>query len=188
MATERTKITIQAFNDFMAQDAHADKRYELINGEIIEMSPVSFPHGKIVLRIGGAILVHAQKHQLGEVVTEVGTYRADDEQNVFAPDVAFYRVERFPQPAPEGFVPQMPDWAVEVVSPSDLNNKGKRIDAKISAYRAARVPLLWYVYPKRQTVEVYRPEQAMRIFTSGDILEATPVMPGFTLAVDALFA
>jgi len=185
MATERTKTTIREFIDFIAQNEQAGERYELINGEIVEMAPVGYPHSKTTIRLIRILGDYVEAGNYGEISTELGTFDQDNDKNLFAPDVAFYRAERFPEP--EGFLNILPDWVIEVVSPSDAHNKAARIDAKIKQYQAARIPLLWYIYPNRREIDVYRPDTPMQTYKVGDTISAADVLPGFSIEVKTIF-
>ena len=49
-----------------------DRRYELVEGRVICMSPVGFQHGRIVMQFGSLLHQHVQPRKLGVVMTEVG--------------------------------------------------------------------------------------------------------------------
>ncbi|HEY6506605.1 MAG TPA: Uma2 family endonuclease, partial [Vicinamibacterales bacterium] len=68
-----------------------DYRYELVRGRLIRMSPVAFPHGTMVMRVGFLLSHHLQSHPLGTVMTEVGFKLRSDPDTVRAPDIAFVR-------------------------------------------------------------------------------------------------
>ncbi len=58
-----------------------DVRRELVNGEVVEMTPVGGIHGEITLRIGRSLAEHVEQHGGGKVL--VG-------------DVAFVSSDRLP--------------------------------------------------------------------------------------------
>ena len=80
--------------------------------------------------------------------------------------------------------PVAPEWAVEVISPTD---KVVDIRKKRMIYRAAHI-LLWEIYPEDRTVDVYVPDQPVRTYTIVDTLDVGDLVPGFTLPVSELFA
>jgi hypothetical protein len=46
-----------------------DRRYELVEGRVICMSPVGFQHGRIVMQFGSLLHQHVQPRKLGVVMT-----------------------------------------------------------------------------------------------------------------------
>jgi Uma2 family endonuclease len=109
------------------------------------------------------------------------------EDSTFAPDVAVILKSRLPELPDDGFAPLPRDFAIEVVSPSDLKTP-KRIRDKIAEYERAKLPLVWWVYPARQEIDVY--EYGVKVRTAGisDTLDGGDVLPGFTLTVAKIFA
>jgi Uma2 family endonuclease len=161
-----------------------DCRCELIEGELIEMSPAGGEHGAIGWRLAAYLGPFILSRDLGEGYGSETGFRLGPE-TVLAPDAAFIRAERLP-PAGEdkGFLPLAPDWAVEVVSPSE---RPAATQHKVYLYLDAGVRLLWVIYPATRTVTVYSQEQPPRTLTVDDTLDGEDVLPGFTLPVLALF-
>jgi hypothetical protein len=96
-------------------------RYELVQGELRRMNPAGNVHGRIAVRITWRLAQYVEENRLGTVyAAETGFRLASDPDTVRAPDVAFVsqaRVEAVGEV--EGFWPEAPDLAVEVVSPGD---------------------------------------------------------------------
>jgi len=104
---------------------------------------------------------------------------------VVVPDVAFTKWENVPDgDVPNSYFPGRPDLAAEVKSPS---HRRRDIDAKMRLLRDAGVPLVWWVLPKEQSVEVYRDGQLVATLHDGDVLDGGDVLPGFSLTVGDLF-
>jgi Uma2 family endonuclease len=161
-------------------------RYDLIDGELIRMPPPGREHSvrvvRLILRLGPVVEVSG----LGEVAAGAGFVVGRDLDQVVSPDVAFIRLDRIdPRSRREGYYEVPPDFAIEIVSPSDYP---LLIQRKVEKYRAARVPLLWVVYPEQRLVRVHRPDQAVQEFSGEDVLEAGDVVPGFAMKVSEIFA
>jgi hypothetical protein len=76
--------------------------------------------GRIAQWVATQLTLYQQqiRQYLGEVVIETGfVIRYPDSESVRAPDVAFIRKERVPDPRPHTFAEFAPDLVVEVVSP-----------------------------------------------------------------------
>ncbi len=165
----------------------SDARYELIEGVLVEVSPSSVKPGLISMRIGSAIFNHAEAHGLGYVSTaEAGYILNKNPDTVVAPDIAFFRSDRFPGGFPErGYYPMPPDLAVEVISPTDEPGD---INRKKGLYAKASVPLVWWIDPEARTVTVYRPGERPEVFDESMALDGGDVLPGFSIPVQRIFA
>ncbi len=77
-----------------------------------------------------------------------------------------------------------PTLAVEILSPSDQQ---RNIIKKIAAYLEAGVEHVWIIEPVFRTVTVYQPNGPPRQFNVEDEITAEPHLPGFRVAVAAIF-
>lgn len=160
------------------------RRFELVKGVIIPMSPTNYDHGLIVLKLGRLIGNFVAERELGDTLgAETGFTLKRNPDTVRAPDVAF--VSKIRRPATRmGFVELAPDLVVEVVSPSDAPDE---IQAKVEDYLDAGVKLVWLVYPRTQSVTVYRNLSEVRILRAPEALTADDLLPGFSLPIADLF-
>lgn len=181
-------VTIDEFQSFVRRPENAERIFELIGGEIVEVSPSFTPstYAAEILRLVGN-WVASQKPRPGHITGADGGYVMPDGQK-FNPDVGYISRARLPQkPKPGGEAPLPPDFAVEVISPSDLQHYKQRIETKRDAYLAAKIPLLWYVYPERWEVVVYAYGEYVRTVDIDGVLDGGDVFPGLTLAVRDIF-
>ena len=79
----------------------------------------------------------------------------------------------------------VPDLVVEVISPS---NTRKEMARKRKEYFSARTSVVWQVYPKTRTVEVYSSPGRFRTVGVNDALDGGSLLPGFKLLVRTLFS
>ncbi|MGH2532065.1 MAG: Uma2 family endonuclease [Thermomicrobiales bacterium] len=172
--------------DVLALAADSDDHFELIEGELIRMSPATFEHGWVEGLLGRRIGNHAEEHDLGEVFgSSAGYFFSHDPDTLLQPDVTFVRADRLPpRDTWWAFSEVVPDLVVEVISPSEPR---ARIRRKIDIYLANGVRLIWFVDPRRQTVTVYAPDREPVPLGAGDALDGEDVLPGFRLAIAALF-
>lgn len=178
------KIHIDEFEDFINRPENSERRFELIDGEIVEKMPTE-EHGVVTLNIGSEVRTHVRQNNLGRVAVEARHRGEDDEYNDRIPDISFTSAERALPLTKQGAVPQMPDLAVEVKSPTD-SIKGMREKANYYLKNGAR--MVWLVFPQKQLVEVYRPDADVEILNADDTLDGGDVLPGFALAVKDIFA
>jgi Uma2 family endonuclease len=165
-----------------------DNKYELIDGVLKMSPPPGFQHAKISSKIAKHIILFNPEDKLGIVLWDTAFKVAPG----FAPspDMAFIMAANVP-PDTRFAVPVPPDLAVEVWSPGDLDTKAHQAEAraKIRRYQVAGVPIVWAINPPARTVEVYHPDQTgpVQVLGVSEELSGEDVIPGFTMAVKALF-
>lgn len=158
---------------------------ELVRGEVVEYMPVGGVHGEIALNIGALLKAWARTNQSGYVGVEAGYRLGEGPDSVRATDVSHVRQGRIPEGGvPEKYWELAPDLAVEVVSPTE---KADEVQEKVQDYLGAGTPLVWVVYPRTQQAVVYTPDGLARTYNTGDVLEFSQVLPGFSCTVADLF-
>jgi Uma2 family endonuclease len=161
------------------------KRYELIKGELRQMSPTGGLHGLLALELGRLLGNHVVAQKLGYVTAaETGFILAETPLTVRAPDVGFVAKAHMPQPIPQKYIPVAPDLAVEVVSPSDT---AQDIREKVIDFLQAGTRIVWVVYPESETVDVYRPGKDVQIISVDGILDGGDVVPGLHIPLRDVF-
>ncbi|MCY4145090.1 MAG: Uma2 family endonuclease [Chloroflexi bacterium] len=167
---------------------YADCRYELVEGELREMSPVGELHGYLASVINRLLGNYIDEMGAGRVTIETGYYELGDDETVLAPDIAFRRVDTKANPPTSSYVMQMPDLAAEIKSPGDSYAYMRR-KAELYLRRGTRV--VWLVYPERRGVDVCdRDETGAVVFAFIDetgSLSGGDALPGFILELRRLF-
>lgn len=174
-------LSVDEFDAFALLPENSGRLFEFIGGEIHEV--VSSPESSLIaFRIGGFIFVYLSANDIGQATGSDGGYRIGKER--YIPDIAFISYARMPKVQSEaGYVPVPPELAVEVLSP---NNTSDEVRVKVSGYLSVGT-VVWVVNPHKQVVEVHMPGQPALVLKSGDTLDGGDILPGFTLAVDAIF-
>lgn len=167
--------------------AREEPLYEVINGQRVELPPMSIYAAWIASRLQSRIGPFAEAHGLGTVVTE-GLFILDPAKDLRRrPDVAFVSAANWPldRPLPEsGDWETIPDLAVEVVSPNDVFQD---VLAKMREYFRLGVKQVWIVLPVDQEIYVYNSPKDLRILTATDELDGGTLLPGLRLPVGSLF-
>jgi Uma2 family endonuclease len=160
-------------------------RYELVRGRLVRMTPASPRHGRITMALAARLWHHVTTRGLGEVWTEVGFRLASDPDTVRAPDVSFVSTNRLPLPDARGFYRGAPDLAIEVLSPGETPAD---VHEKVRHYLGAGTLLIVVLDPEGRRATVHRPHADPLSLTSADTLELEPVVPGFRVRLEELFA
>lgn len=161
---------------------------ELVNGEIILMSPTGILPGYAGDEIFSSLREYSKRHRVGIAIGDNKAFVVNlPHRKSFSPDAAFY----VGGPATMKFADGAPVFAVEVRSEGDYGPRVERqIARKRADYFAAGTLVVWDVdLLSDDVVRVYRasdPERAT-IYRRGDIAEAEPAVPNWTMAVDDLF-
>jgi len=159
-------------------------RYELVEGELLEMPGASELHSRISNRLSYYLTGFVLTNKLGEVSNSDARYAIfPGSETVRMADVSFVQTDRVTR----GVVTMnfAPDLAVEVLSES---NGAIEIEKKAKAYLRAGGVLVWVINPEEQEVYIYRAGELQRqTLTVTDELRGDPVLPGFKLPVSPLF-
>lgn len=169
-------------DELLAMPDDGAHRYELVDGELIEMSPSSPRHSNIALVIGAHLLRYVTDHRLGTAYgADCGFIIRRNPDTVLAPDASFVRIERAVDS--DGFFPGTPDLAVEVISPNDTYGE---VDRKVATYLTAGTSLVIVVNPRNRTATITSPAGS-RLVTIAEAITGGDVVPGWELPMRELF-
>jgi Uma2 family endonuclease len=161
---------------------------ELVNGEIVLMSPTGAMPGYAGDEIFASLRAFAKRTKHGIAVGDNKGFRVNlPGRESFSPDAAFY----IGSPPGMKFFEGAPVFAAEVRSEGDYGVAAEaELANKRADYFAAGTLVVWDVDLLRaDVVNVYRatdPENPV-IYRRGDMAEAEPAVPGWQMPVDDLF-
>ena len=162
--------------------------YELIEGELFEMLPPGYEHGRLAVEISYYIWAFVKERDLGKVTVETGYHPPDSRHTLLSPDVAFLSKAKAPHPSWVKYIPVMPDLAIEILSPTDTLRKARR---KAALYLRHGTQLVWIVLPAEKGVDVCRsvdgPRLNIEFVGQESSLSGEQVLPGFELKLERLF-
>lgn len=187
MAVQEKRYTVEEFWEYVSRLENVDQRFELIDGEIVEVPPPSKRNSMIAADLLTFINNHVHQFDLGRVLGADGGFTLLY-GNVRMPDVSFVAKHRLDEMEhTEGVF--APDLAVEVISPSETP---RSITAKTALYLNSGSRMVWNVYPDDSVIEVWQKGDGakleMQAFGVNDMLDGSDVLPGFSLKVSAIFA
>jgi len=149
-------------------------------GEFVILPPTGGETGKSNLNLGIQLGLWNEKRELGEAFDSSTGFTLPN-RAVRAPDVSWVeksRWEALTKEQRQKFSPLCPDFAIELMSPSDTL---KECQAKMQEYRLYGCRLGWLINPKKQQVEIYRLGQEVEVLQSPRTLSGENILPGFVL-------
>jgi Uma2 family endonuclease len=163
-----------------------DWRYQLIEGELVNMAPAPNTFHQTIASNIVAIINRYLAHNAGGRIyfAPLDVYLTDT--NVFQPDVLFIRKGRESIIEEDG-LHGAPDFVVEILSPHTARYD---INAKREVYARCGVEELWLVYPKAKRIDVYllqrNSERPTRSHQPGEKF-ASGLLPELEFSVDEIF-
>jgi Uma2 family endonuclease len=179
-------VTRATLADLMAAEGKA----ELINGRIVPLMPTGRRPNRIAGRIYRRLDDYATSAGAGEAYTDNMGFAVPElpsGRESFSPDASYYAG---PFPANDmRYIEGPPTFAVEVRSENDSGDAAELdMAAKRADYFQAGTPVVWDVDPVAEVVRRYRAnEDEPTVFRRGEIADAEPAVPGWTMSVDDVF-
>ena len=161
---------------------------ELVNGEIVCMSPTGGRPGRASLEIAMSLRLYEREHGGGYAFPNNVAFAVNlPHRESFGPDASWYVGSvpdmRFPQGAPL--------FAAEVRSQYDYSAAAERdMAAKRADYFACGTLVVWDVdLLSEDVIKSYRANDPQHpvIFRRGEIADAEPAVPGWRMPVNDLF-
>jgi len=169
-----------------------DGKAELIGGRIVPLMATGRKPHRIGRRITRSLEDYAERAGVGEAYGDNMGFTVPmlpSGRESFSPDAAYYD-----GPFPDDdmrFIEGAPSLAVEVRSENDYGQSAElEMAEKRADYFLAGTRVVWDVDSVNELVFVYRytdPAQAIT-YRHGETANAEPAVPGWTIAVDDLFA
>ena len=161
---------------------------ELVEGGLRRMSPTGALPGRAATKIVAALMIHEERGVGGYAFGDNVGFLVDlPGRESFSPDAAWY----VGAVGGMDFLSGAPAFAVEIRSKNDYGPSAERaMERKRADYFAAGTEVVWDVdLLSDDVVRVYRHASPVHptIYRSGDLAEAEPAVPGWTMPVDDLF-
>lgn len=165
-----------------------DVKAELINGELVLMSPTGDLPSSASGIIYASLLTYTRQTRQGRAYSDNTGFLVNlPHRESFSPDAAYHIGPRTGM----RFLQGAPVFAVEVRSENDYGPIAEQaLDIKRADYFAAGTLIVWDVdLLSNDVIKVYRASspKVATIYRRGMLAEAEPAVPGWTLAVDDIF-
>lgn len=169
------------------QDAVASQGIpcELVDGVLVE-KPMGYYESILASLLMASIGRYLEDNgDPGFLLGEAGMVWVKENQMRMA-DVAYISWDHFPnrELMKASVLDQTPDWAIEILSPT---NTRKEMDRKRREYFEGGAQLVWQVYPDTKTVEAYTAPNTFTTHREGETISGAPVLPGFSLSIKRWF-
>lgn len=179
------------FEEYLAYDDGTDTRYELVDGELVEMPPETRKNNAIALKILLELAKHIPEHLLAwnteiEVSGRLANTRCPD-LVVLTPEAAL-ALEGTTRATITRDMPP-PAIVIEVVSPG-ATNRLRDYRHKRTEYAARQIQEYWIVDPQEQQITVCRWVDGAyedKVFKGNDRVESE-VVQAFALMAEQIFA
>ena len=174
---------IELTDEQFEQICHANRDLRLertATGELIVMPPTGGDTGRRNLGLSAQLWNWNQQSSLG-IAFDSSTGFTLPNGAIRSPDASWVKLDRWQALTPlqrRKFIPLCPDFAIELVSPTD---ELRDTQAKMQEYLANGLRLGWLLNPKAKQVEIYRPGQSVEIRQNPASLSGESVLPGFVL-------
>jgi Uma2 family endonuclease len=161
--------------------ANRDLRFERTSeGDVIVMPPTGGETGNRNQEITRQLGNWAKRGEAGAAFDSSTGFKLPNRADR-SPDAAWVRRERLAlltAAEKRKFIPLCPDFAVELLSPSD---DLEDVQMKMDEYIANGALLGWLIDPDHRRVYVYRPGHAVEVIEDAAQISGDPELPGFVL-------
>ncbi|MDF2629523.1 MAG: hypothetical protein K0R39_3354 [Symbiobacteriaceae bacterium] len=160
-----------------------DKRYEIIEGELLMTPAPNVRHQRVLMRLANKLYMSLETERLGAVLP-APTDVVLDHETVVQPDILFVSAARQELLRFDGAVHGAPDLVVEILSPSTAS-RDKVVKRKL--YQKYGVREMWIVDPEAQTIEVcdFSGETGKHLAKESALTSA--LLPGFQMPLSDIF-
>ncbi|NET70570.1 MAG: Uma2 family endonuclease [Sphaerospermopsis sp. SIO1G2] len=155
-------------------------------GELIIMPPTGGETGRSNVNLIFQLAAWNEVTELGEVFDSSTGFTLPNGADR-SPDVSWVEKSRWcglSAEQKEKFIPLCPDFAIEIMSPSDSL---KKVQEKMREYIVNGCRLGWLINRKKQEVEIYRPGKEVEVLKLPKTLSGEDVLPGFVLNLEKMW-
>lgn len=168
-------------------ESSSDEDYfEVVDGEVRAIEPLlaydSLLASELAFRLGN----FARPNRLGLVAIETLFVLEKSPLLLRRPDIALVLRKKLKEYRVLHTTAwnAVPDLAVEIVN---TVNFADEVDSKLVDYFEAGVCQVWVIYPETCRLHVHESLQVARGYFEDDLIDAAPVLPGFTFRLADLF-
>ncbi len=184
-ATPLRLMTAEEFYEWVHRPENADRHFELVSGEVIEMPPPGVRHGVVCGNVAWILGSFVRQCNRGYVCSnDMGIILERAPDTVRGADVSLFDQAQRYADVTRKYSEEIPNVAVNVLSPDDRPGRTAR---RIDQFLKRGVPLVWLVNPEDCTVTVYRRDKPCRVLGTQEVLTGEDILPDFHCRVADFF-
>jgi len=143
MGAAKILLSAEEFDNYPFEE---DKRYELDEGELIEMTRPAYKHNRVLQKLLVKLVRYLEENPIGEALSSENLYALSPTRR--SPDVAVILGDHQAELRDAKVIHVIPDIAAEVLSPSETPGSVHR---KLKQYFTAGIKAVWLVDPQDLT-------------------------------------
>lgn len=174
-------LTVAEFELWLLEQSDfADKRYEFVDGRIIEKQGMKQDE-LFIARFLAKLFYKTEAFKNDDYLgSEVDSYINDKRKRI--PDIAYFTASQIIDARKGKRLNTF--FAIEILSPND---NFQDVAEKIQDYFEAGAKLVWYILPKQEQIYAYTAPTKVQILRGEDICSAEPVLSDFSFVVKDMF-
>ena len=178
-------MTADQFYEWCHCPENRDRHFELEHGKVVEMSRPGERHGVVCHNVNYLLGAYLRQRRKGRVcANDTGLILERNPDTVRGPDVFLYDQSQPYDQLHSKYSEEVPQLAVEVLSPND--NWGKVL-RRVAEYLQRGVEVVWVVDPENRTATVLLPNQLPQVLEENDQITGAPAFPDLSFPVAELF-
>ena len=176
-----SSFTIQDLETVQSQ--YPDYQIELIEGDIVIMSPSGLESEEVGTEIARLLGNWVRPRKLGRVIGSSAGFILPN-SDLRAPDASFIKAEKLKRTT-ENYAEVVPDLIFEVKS---KNDSLKKLREKIEEFLSLGTMVGVLVDPRQRIMEVYSLQKETRTLHDGDVFIVPEILPGWEFPVEEIWA
>lgn len=178
-------MTAEEFYQWVLRPENAAKHFELVRGEVIEVSRPGERHGFVCLKVGRALDNYADQRGQGYALSnDAGIILERGPDTVRGPDIVYFDQSKPYEELNPKWLENVPTLAVEVLSPNDRPGK---VLARVQEYLRSGIRMVWLVDPEACDVTMLRSDGSSQRFEKDQEMICEDILPGFRWRLTQFF-
>jgi len=168
--------------EYEAMLADGDRWIELVGGRLVRLDPPDEAHGDVIRNLAQPLATYLKSGPAVSPCFELPLVLAPD--LVRCPAVSCFQGEdRFAE-MDRLMTETRPQLVIEVAS---TNDRREGTSERVKGYLAAGIPAVWVIDPVTRHVHQFHPPARGVMLKETQMLDGSPVLPGFQMSVGDLF-
>lgn len=178
-------LTAEEFFEWANRPENSGRSCELDNGKVVDVPPPQYLHGVVCWLVSSILGQYIFRRGAGHICTnDTGIVVTRKPDTVRGADVILLLQAKTLEQLPRGYIEEVPNLVVEVLSPVD---RPSRTNRRIEQYLRRGIPLVWLIDPDDRTVTVYQPNEFHKVLDETDELTGNGALPDFRCRVADFF-